>query len=106
MHIPPQAENTNNYNELRSFTFFEKDGPCEAGALIAVVNDYVFVDKIYSGSTMGFGLKVRCALQSGHLHEYGQLRIPLGGHVAKARDHTRWGGRGDHSQLPVCVVKS
>ena len=32
-----------------------KNGPCEAGALIAVVNDYVFVDKIYSRDASGMG---------------------------------------------------
>ena len=32
-----------------------KNGPCEAGALIAVVNDYVFVDKIYSRDASRMG---------------------------------------------------
>lgn len=33
----------------------EKNGPCEARALIAVVNDYVFVDKIYSRDASRMG---------------------------------------------------
>lgn len=32
-----------------------KNGPCEARALIAVVNDYVFVDKIYSRDASRMG---------------------------------------------------
>ncbi len=40
-------------------------GPCEAGALIAVVNDYVFVDKIYSGSTMGSPTRAVLSLEYG-----------------------------------------
>ena len=62
-----------------------KNGPCEAGALIAVVNDYVFVDKIYSrdASRMGQAGTLRHPLraQGGQLqckHEqWSQKRLKI-----------------------------